>query len=379
MRTFADAMHQQHFLILALLLAVGCSKNSTAGSGAGLGAPVPVQIAEVARRDMPIELRAIGNVESIATVGVKAQVGGELIQVHFTEGQEVKKGDVIFSIQPKLYSVQLAGAEANLARDRAIAENARHALDRGVDLQKKGVTSPEQMDQWRYQTESAAATVKADEALVEIARVRLGYASIKAPLDGVTGGLTVHAGTLIKDNADDPMVVVNQLAPIYATFAVPESQLADIRAGQAKAALPVAAYDPKDGALLAEGSLAVIANTVDMTTGTIQLKAVFQNDDRALWPGAFVDLIVRLGTESGVAVIPASAITNGQKGQQVYVVKADGTAELRIVSVSRMIGQEAIVKDGVAPGERVVTVGQLRLVPGARVEVKTEPRGVVSA
>jgi multidrug efflux system membrane fusion protein len=355
--------------VIVLLAATGCAKKNAAPSG---GAPVPVIVGDVIRKDMPLELRVIGNVEPISTVGIKAQVGGELLKVNFEEGQEVKKGDLIFALQPKLYAVQLAQAQANLAKDRALAANARSEIERNTQLGAKGAISKEQLDLMRYTADSWDATVKADEALVEIAGVRLGYASIKSPLDGVTGALRVHAGDVIKDNADDPMVTINQLSPIYVTFAVAESHLANIRARQAQAPLAVIASDPATGQPLATGALSVIANSVDTTTGTIQLKATFANDDHALWPGAFVDVSLNLSIDAGATVAPASAVTTGQKGAQIYVVKADSSVELRTVTVNRVVGQEVIIEKGVEPGEKVVTVGQLRLAPGAKALVKPD-------
>ena len=353
---------------LMLALSASCQKKPEAAGGAGKGGGlVPVNVGEAVRKDMPVELRAIGNVEPVATVEVKAQVGGELIEVNFKEGQDVKRGDLLFTIQPMLYATQLAQAEANLARDRAQAENARREMERNAELGTKGAISKEQLDQMRSTADAAAATVKADEALVKIAGVRLGYTTIESPIDGRTGAANVQAGNLIKDNADTAMTTIKQLAPIYVTFAVPEQHLAAIRRGLAERALPVTALDPKSGQPLATGELTFIANAVDMTTGTITLKATFANGDRALWPGAFVDVMLRLDTENGATVVPASAVTIGQKGPQVFVVKADGTAELRAVMVGRNVGQESIVKKGVEPGEKVVTNGQLRLVPGAKV------------
>ena len=358
-------------LALALALPVGCQKKPGAAGAPGRGGgPVPVDVGEAVRKDMPVDLRAIGNVESMATVDVKAQVGGELIEVNFKEGQDVKKGDLLFTIQPMLYATQLAQAEANLARDRAQADNARREAERNAELGTKGAVSKEQLDQMRSTAEAAAATVAADEALVKIATVRLGYTTIESPINGRTGAANVQAGNLIKDNADTAMTTIKQLAPIYVTFALPESHLADIRRGLAERALPVTALDPKDARPLAVGTLTFIANSVDMTTGTITLKATFPNDDRALWPGAFVDVVMRLDTEAGVTVVPAGAVTIGQKGPQVFVVKEDTSAELRSVTVGRTVGQEIVIRTGVEPGEKVVTNGQLRLVPGAKVIAK---------
>ena len=359
-------------LALALAPAVGCQKKPDAAGAAGKGGgPVPVNIGEAVQKDMPLDLRAIGNVEPVATVDVKAQVGGELIEVNFKEGIDVKRGDLLFTIQPLLYATQLAQAEANLARDRAQAENAQREANRNAELGTKGAISKEQLEQMRSTAEAAAATVKADEALAKIAGVRLGYTTIKSPIDGRTGAVNVQAGNLIKDNADTAMTTIKQLAPIYVTFAVPEAHLADIRRGLAERPLPVTALDPKNAQPLAEGRLTFIANTVDATTGTIMLKATFANEDRALWPGAFMDVILRLDTERGVTVVPASAISIGQKGPQVFVVKEDGSADLRSVTVGRTVGQESIIRKGVEPGEKVVTNGQLRLVPGSKVIAKS--------
>ena len=354
---------------LALILVAGCQKKDAGGPAKG-GAPVPVNVGVAVRKDVPVELRAIGNVESVATVEVKAQVGGELLEVNFKEGQDVQRGDLLFTIQPLLYATLVAQAEANLVKDRVHADNARREAERNVELGSKGAISKEQIDQMRATAEAADATVRADEAMLKIARVRLGYATIKSPIDGRTGAVNVQAGNLIKDNADTAMTTIKQMAPIYVTFAVPEQHLADIRRGLAERALSVIALDPKDGHTLAEGAVTFIANSVDTTTGTIMLKATFANDDRALWPGAFIEAIVRLDTERGVTVVPASAITIGQKGTQVFVVKGDGLAELRGVTVGRMVGPESVIRSGVEPGEKVVTNGQLRLVPGAQVLAK---------
>ena len=236
----------------------------------------------------------------------------------------------------------------------------------------KGAISQEQLDQMRTTAEAAEAAVKADEALVEIARVRLGYATIEAPINGRTGALDVQVGNLVKDNADTPMTTIKQLAPIYVAFAVPEQHLAAIRRGLGAWEIGVTALSPGDGKPLGEGTLTFIANAVDSTTGTITLKATFSNEDRALWPGAFVDVALHLDTERGATVVPASAVTVGQRGEQVFVVKDDGTAELRVVEMGRTAGEEIVIESGVKPGERVVTNGQLRLVPGAKVIVQSD-------
>lgn len=356
--------------ICVVLAATSCSRKAPQGKAGGAGAPVPVNVGEAVTKDMPFDLRVIGNVQSIATVGIKAQVPGELIAVNFTEGQDVKKGDLLFTIQPKLYATQLAQAEANLARDRVAAENARRDAARNAELGTKGAISKEQLDQMRSTAEAAEATVKGDEALLEIARVRLGYTTIESPIDGRTGALRVQAGNLIKENADDPMLTIHQIAPIYVAFSVPEPHLAEIRRTQAERQLDVVALDPKSNRPLANGKLTFIDNSVDATTGTILLKATFANEDRALWPGAFVDVLLSLRVDPSVTVVPASAVMSGQQGPQIFVVKADNAAELRPVTVARNVGQEAVIEKGVAPGEKVVINGQSRLMPGAKVVIK---------
>lgn len=356
--------------LCVVFAATSCSRKAPQGKAGGAGAPVPVNVGEAVTKDMPFDLRVIGNVQSIATVGIKAQVPGELIAVNFTEGQDVKKGDLLFTIQPKLYATQLAQAEANLARDRVAAENAKRDAERNAELGTKGAISKEQLDQMRSTAEAAEATVKADEALLEIARVRLGYTTIESPIDGRTGALRVQAGNLIKENADDPMLTIHQLAPIYVAFSVPEPHLAEIRRRQAERQLDVVALDPKTNRPLANGKLTFIDNTVDATTGTILLKATFANEDRALWPGAFVDVLLSLRVDPSVTVVPASAVMFGQQGPQVFVVKANSAAELRPVTVARNVGQEAVIEKGVTPGEKVVINGQSRLTPGAKVVIK---------
>ncbi len=340
--------------------------------------PVPVQTAMSVRKDMPVDLRVIGNVEPIATVAIKAQVAGELIDVSFTEGQDVKKGQLLFTIQPKLYATQLAQANANLARDRAMAASSRREQARQEELDKKGAGIKEELDKARAAAEATEATVKADEALVLIAETQLGYTTIESPIDGRTGAIKVRQGNLIKASADDALTTVVQLAPIYVTFSVPEQNLARIRRGIEERKIAVTANDPRGGKKLGDGVLTFIENTVDATTGTIVLKATFENTDRALWPGTFVDVMLHMDTERGVVVVPAPAVTIGQRGTQIYVVKADGSADLRTVKTGRTVNQETVVLEGVNDGEKVVTLGQAQLLPGAKV-VEKQPAGAPEA
>jgi membrane fusion protein, multidrug efflux system len=362
--------------VLALALALGaCNKQAQPQqSGRPPMPPVPVQTALAVRKDMPVDLRAIGNVEPIASVAIKAQVTGELIDVSFTEGQDVKKGDLLFTIQPRLYATQLAQAEANLARDRAQAANAKRELARVEELARKNVSSKEELDRARAQLEGLEATVRADEAQVLIAQTQVGYTTIESPIDGRTGSIRVRPGNLIRNTSDDPLTTVVQLAPIYVAFSVPEQYLAQIRSGLAERKMLVTARSAQGGKELAQGELSFIENTVDATTGTVLLKATFPNGDRALWPGAFVDVVLHLDVERGATIVPAPAVTIGQRGSQVYVVKEDGTADLRPVQTGRSVAQETIIQEGVTEGEKVVVNGQSRLIPGAKVvEKHAEP------
>lgn len=351
-----------------LLVLAACSKaDPKARSGPP---PVPVHLADVVKKDMPIDLTAIGNVEAIATVAIKAQVGGELIEVHFAEGQDVKAGDLLFTIDPKVYATQLDQAEANLSRDRVQAANALREFTRNSGLGAKGAVSGEVVDQSRATSDALAATVKADEAALEIAKVQLGYTTIRSPLDGRTGALGVQRGNLVSANSTDALVTVNQLAPIYVTFAIPEESLAAIRRELAAGEIRVTALDPPSSQPLGNGKLTFMSNTVDATTGTILLKATFPNDDRALWPGAFVNVVLHLSVEKGTTVVPARAVTLGQKGAQLFIAKPDGTVELRPAKVGRTVGDETIILAGAQPGDQVVSDGQSRLIPGSKIVAK---------
>jgi multidrug efflux system membrane fusion protein len=355
--------------VWAVVLLVGCPGNkdaTTQGKPPGMP-PVPVNTALVVRKDMPLDLRTFGNIEPIASVAIKAQVGGELIKVSFKEGDDVKKGELLFTIQPRLFETQLAQAEANLARDRAQAANARRELARQEQLDAKGSGVQEALDKARTQVETADAVVKADEALVLIAQTQVGYTTIESPLDGRTGAIRLREGNLIKVGDDLPLTTVVQLSPIYVSFALPEQHLADIRRGMEARTLPVIARDPKDGHTLGEGALAFIANTVDAATGTVTLKASFPNVGTTLWPGAFVDVVLRLDTQRDAIVVPSPAVTSGQRGTQIFVVKADSTVETRNVTVVRTVGQESILSGSVEAGEKIIINGQSRVVPGAKV------------
>lgn len=355
-------------LAAALLAMAGCAKKASTGP---VRESVPVSVGTAARQDVPVEVRAIGHVDPYSTVSVKARVGGEVTKVGFREGQEVKRGDLLFQIDPRPYEAALAQARAQLERDRAVARNAEDQVKRYADLVRKDYVTKEQYDTTQSGAEASLATVKADEAMLDNARLQLSYCTVTAPIDGRAGSVLVYAGNQVKGNDDKPLVVLNQIKPVYVSFSVPESSLAVIRQhARPGQKLAVSASPPGGAGAAQTGELSFLDNTVDPTTGTILLKATFSNENLALWPGEYADVVLTLATEPGAVVVPAQAVQTGQSGQYVYVVKSDLTVESRKVAVSRLYGTLAVVANGLAPGERVVTDGQLRLSPGARVEIK---------
>ena len=363
-------MNDWRLPVMALLglstLLAGCSKKKM---GPPPATAVPVVVATAMQKDVPVEVHAIGNVEPYSTVSVKTMVGGELTHVDFTEGQDVKKGERLFVIDPRFYEAALAQAQGNLARDLAQAANARAQAARYAALYKEGVTSREQADQMQTAANALDEVVTADRAAVETAKVNLTYCTIYSPLDGRTGNLMVHRGNVVKAN-DAALVTINQIQPIYVTFAVSEQHLPEIRRFMATGKLTVRATVP-DEPQPAEGTVVFVDNSVDPATATIKLKALFANRDRRLWPGQFADVLLTLTTQPGAIVVPAQAVQTGQKGEYVFVVNADNTAEQRMVKVDRTVGSEAVIASGVQAGEQVVTDGQLRLAPkGTKVETR---------
>lgn len=330
-----------------------------------------VSAATVMEKDMPVQLHAIGNVEAYNAVSVKPQVGGELTKVHFTEGQHVKKGDLLFTIDPRPYEMALEQAEANLAKDKAQLENALIQTRRYDEIVKQGIVSQEQYDQVRTNAAALEASVKADKAVVENARLELQYCYITSPLSGVAGNHIVNEGNVVKANPDTPIVVINQIQPIHVNFSVPEQYLSEIRKYWAAGKIDVDAFivgsqEPVNG------ELAFVDNAVDTGTGTIKLKATFANKEERLWPGQFVNVSMTLSIRPHAVVIPSRAVQTGQQGEYVFVVKDDSTVELRPVTVAEAAGDEAIIQKGLQPGIRVVTDGQLRLFSGAQVRIKSE-------
>jgi multidrug efflux system membrane fusion protein len=384
------------------------------GRGAG-GGPIPVTTAFVQNKAIPVTIPSVGTADPLQTVQIRAQVTGQLSTVHFTEGQEVRKGQELFTIDARPFQAALSQAEAVLARDTATASNLQSQRTRFEDLYKRQLISRDQYESQMATSQAAQATVDADRAAVETARLNFQYTHIVAPISGRTGSLGVHQGDLVRANDTTPMVVINQLSPIYVTFAVPGRYLPDIRKYQARKplavhatgqpALPPGAQPPPppvigslqtpqqpgsarqpggsapsssaaaDAAASAgitpglseTGRVTFIDNAVDATTGTIKLKATFDNTDRALWPGLFVQVTLDLTTENNAIVIPAAAVQPSQSGQFVYVVKPDRSVEVRGVVILRQQGEQMVIAQGLTPGEEVVTEGQLRLTPGAKV------------
>ena len=352
-------------VVTVVVAMASCAKEKPAPQRA-----VPVIAESADQRNIPLQVRTIGNVEAYNAVSIKSMVGGEVAGVYFKEGQDVRKDALLFKIDPRPYEAALRQAEAALARDAAQARNAEEQAKRYAILVQKDYVSKDQNDQIRANADALAAAVDADKANVENFRLQLAYCTIRSPINGRAGSVLVNAGNVIKAN-DITLTTVNQIMPIYVTFSIPEQNLADIKKYSASGDLKVEAVIPGDEKRMVQGELTFIDNAVDKTTGTIKLKGTFANRDERLWPGLFVDVILTLTTERNRVVVPSQALQTGQQGQYVYVIKQDDmSVELRLVTPGRTYENWTVIDKGVAPGERVVTDGQLRLVPGAKVEIK---------
>jgi multidrug efflux system membrane fusion protein len=348
----------------------GCpGRNTDNGAAKKAPPPAPVSVARVEQKPMPVEIRAIGNVEAFATVAVRSQVDGQLIEVRFREGQEVKKGDPLFKVDPRSYQGTLNRALADLARDMAQLENARIEERRYRELAEKDYASRQDYDKARATLAELEAAVRGDHSAISNATLRVEWTDIRSPIDGVTGNLLRHAGNVVKAN-DDLLVTINQIHPINVTFTVPEQHLAVIRWHQRQRPLEVEATPSGSSGPPERGTLSFINNTVDLTTGTIQLKATFANSDNALWPGQFANVVLKLTVEPQAIVVPSQAVQAGQAGPFVLVVKPDHTVEMRPVDLARSHDGVAVIARGLRAGETVVADGHLRLVPGAKVDIK---------
>jgi multidrug efflux system membrane fusion protein len=367
------------------------------GGGRGVGAPVPVTTARAEQRAVPVTVPAVGTVEATSSVQIRSQVTGQLTAIHFIEGREVRQGDPLFSLDPRPFQAALQQAQAVLDRDTATLQNAQAQQHRADALFQRGLLARDQYESLRASAAALNATVEADKAAIETTRLNLKYTEITAPISGRTGALGAHVGDLVRANDANPLVVINQVSPIYVAFSVPGRFLPDIRRYQARKALSVSATSPRalgpestppagvsgtrvTGAAgdapdpdragqpaAAHGVLTFIDNAVDASTGTIKLKGTFPNSDGQLWPGAFVQVMLDLTTQADAVVVPYTAVQASQDGQFVYVVKPDRTVEMRPVKAERQQGDDVVISAGLSPGEEVVTDGQLRLTPGARV------------
>jgi membrane fusion protein, multidrug efflux system len=360
-------------LVLAAMTAMlaACGKKGDAQAASAQTSPAaPVVVAVAEQRDVPVQLTAIGNVESYQTVQIRSQVNGQIKSIFFKEGQDVHKGQLLFQLDKRPLQADLEKAIGMLQHDEAQAANSRLQTERYSVLEGQGVISKEQADQVRAQAKADASAVNADKAAVDAAKVQLQYTDIVAPIDARTGALLINVGNLVKANDTPFLVQLNQVTPIYATFSVPESQLAAVRKFAA-GNLKVLAYPKGQSTNPAEGKLTFIDNGVDMQTGTVKLKATFTNKDRRLWPGQYVDVALNLSTRKQATLVPTKAIQTGQQGQYVYVVTPQSTAESRNVEISGTYQDLTVVSSGINPGEKVVVDGQLRVAPNAKVVVQS--------
>ncbi|HLV94891.1 MAG TPA: efflux RND transporter periplasmic adaptor subunit [Candidatus Acidoferrales bacterium] len=356
--------------LAALGVLAGCTKTAETAPNLAM----PVTVAEAVQKTVPIELTAIGSGEAYSTVSIKSQVNAVLDQVHFKQGDFVKKGDLLFTLDARPFQATLDQTKATLARDKAQAELDEVQEARYEKLYAAGVTPKEQFDTAKATAVAQEAAVQADTAAVQYAKLQLQYCKIYSPIGGRTGALQVYPGNLVKENDVPILIVINQVAPLYVDFSVPEQYLSVIKKYMERGHLPVTATpygDPKPST----GYLTFVDNSVDNTTGTIKLKATFANPDHRLWPGQFSTVSLQLAEEENATVIPSQAVQTGQSGDFVYVVAKDMTAQQRTVTVARTIGGESVISKGVAPGETVVTDGQLRLIPGVKVQVRSDTAG----
>lgn len=362
---------------LAVVLAAGAlvaylSTDSRAREKpAAKGPPAaPVGVAPALQQSVPMRLQAIGNVEAYTSVAVKSRVDGQILEVHFREGQEVKKGEVLFRIDPRPFEAALRQAEAQAQRDVASRDQAASQERRYQELLDKNFVSKEAYAQFRTNAQTADATSRASQAALENAKLNLEYTVIRSPIDGYVGRALLQAGNMVKANDTISLVIINQVKPVYVSFAIPEQQLATVRELLRKGPLGVDVAPPGSDKPIAAGRIAFLDNAVDQTTGTIKVRAIFDNADAALWPGQYYTVRVKLYDQDNAILVPSRAVQTGPNGQFVYVVKDDMTVEVRKVVVARSEGEMSVLAEGaVARGDRVVVRGALRLAPGARVTI----------
>ena len=356
--------------VLAVVAFIVFQANRGTRADTQKGPPaVPVTAVPVVMKTVPVRLTAIGNVEPYTTVALKARVDGQIVSVRFKEGEEVRQGAVLFEIDPRPFAAALKQSQANLLKDQALLDRANQQEARYKDLLAKNFISADAYEQVRTNAETAKATVAGDQAAIENSKLSLEYCTIRAPVTGYAGRIQIQQGNLVKANDTNPLVTINQIVPVYASFSIPEQNIADIRKYQANGELKVQATFTNAAHAPIAGRLSFLDNSADMTTGTIKLKAEFANADKALWPGQFVNIVLTLYDQKDAIVTPSAAVQNGPNGQYVFVIKPDLTAELRSIKIARAEGDDTVVASGLKPGEQVVTVGQVRLAPGTRVSL----------
>src|SRR5712691_2626417 len=384
MRTHLSIIHDGAAAVLLVLIVATIATMACAGEavqstpqaqsgrgGGGQNAQVPVTVAKAVQKPMPITIQGIGTVIAASTVSVGAETLGEITSVNFKEGEDVEKGQVLVTLDRRPFEAVVQQAQATLEKDTAQAANARSQAARYQDLLQRGIATREQVDTMRTQAAALEATVAADRASLENAKVQLTYATITAPMSGRTGLLQVHPGNLVRAQDTQSIVTINKITPVYVSFSVPEGQLPALkRFIAAQGTLPASAIAPTDNGSPSSGRINFIDNAVDSATGTIKVKGTFPNDDRRLWPGQFVNVTVTLTSDPNAIVVPTPAVQTGQQGTFVFTVQPDQTVELRPVTVARLAGDETVVQTGVSAGDTVVTDGHLRLVPGSRISVK---------
>jgi membrane fusion protein, multidrug efflux system len=372
----ASSGRRHAWLLVALsALSGGCGKGSKTEK---VEEPVPVAISVAERRDVPREVRAFGTVDASSTVDVRAQVQGMVTEVHFKEGDFVRRGQLLFTVDTRPYRASLAAAQAELARSRAVAEQLRVEAERATALRQEGVASDRDVAKANADAASSAAQVKLGQAQITSASLSVAFTRITAPIDGRTGALLVYPGNLVRAADAEPLVVLRSLSPVFVRFAVPQEHLPAIRERFGKEPLTVVVTPRGDGAKAVEAPVTFLENSVDASTGTITLKATYSNAGQELWPGSSVDVVLRLGTDRGATVIPESALQRSQTGTLVFVIGEDGRASPRPIEVLRTSETEALVERGLEPGERVATDGLLRLRKGVKV-TEAAPRAKVAA
>ncbi len=368
-------MKQPAIFLFLIFLLFSCTACTAKKEKPKAKPPVPVKVVQAMQKNVPVQVKAIGNIEAFTSVAIKSQVDGQIARLHFTEGSDVEKGALLISINPEPFQATVSQCEATLAKDQAQARFTREQADRYAGLLKEGIVTRDQYDLLRSNAESLAATLAADRAAIKNAKILLGYCSIRSPISGRTGTIALQPGNLVKAN-DLAIVTVNQLAPIYATFSIPEKLLADVKRAMAGKELKIEAVIPNEPGKTETGTISFLDNAVNPATGTIKLKGVFANASRKLWPGQFTDVVMTLGTRKDAVVVPTNAIQTSQQGQFIYVVKPDNSVEMRQVTAAMAVGEDTVIEKGLAAGETVVVDGQLRLTPGAIVESKDKQPAV---